>query len=58
MAKMKFYLDIEGEKIRTLDELRENFFADSVLARYQSGELARWLEVCGYKYELEQVLAI
>lgn len=58
MAKMKFYLNIEGEKLRTLDDLRENFFADSVLAHYQSGKLAQWLDVWGYKNELEQVRAI
>lgn len=58
MAKMKFYLNIEGEKLRTLDDLRENFFADSVLAHYQSGKLAQWLDVWGYKNELEQVQAI
>ena len=26
MAKMKFYLNIEGAKLRTFDDLRENFF--------------------------------
>ncbi len=58
MAKMKFYLNIEGEKLRTLDDLRENFFADAVLAHYQSGKLAQWLDVWGYKDELGQVRAI
>ena len=58
MAKMKFYLNIEGVKLRTLDDLRENFFADSVLAHYQSGKLAQWLDVWGYKDELGQVRAI
>ena len=58
MAKMKFYLNIEGVKLRTLDDLRENFFADSVLAHYQSGKLAQWLDVWNYKDELEQVRAI
>ncbi len=58
MAKMKFYLNIEGEKLRTIDDLRENFFADSVLAHYQSGKLAQWLDVWNYKDELEQVRAI
>ena len=58
MAKMKFYLNIEGAKLRTLDDLRENFFADGVLAHYQSGKLAQWLDVWNYKDELEQVQAI
>ena len=58
MAKMKFYLNIEGAKLRTLDDLRENFFADAVLAHYQSGKLAQWLYVWNYKEELEQVRAI
>ena len=58
MAKMKFYLNIEGAKLRTLDDLRENFFADGVLAHYQSGKLAQWLDVWNYKDELEQVRAI
>ena len=58
MAKMKFYLNVEGEKLRTLDDLRENFFADAVLAHYQSGKLAQWLDVWNYKEELGQVRAI
>ena len=58
MAKMKFYLNIEGAKLRTLDDLRENFFADDVLAHYQSGKLAQWLDVWSYNDELEQVRAI
>ena len=58
MAKMKFYLNIEGEKLRTLDDLRENFFADDVLSNYQSGKLARWLDVWGYNDELQKVQAI
>ena len=58
MAKMKFYLNIDGVKLRTLDDLRENFFADGVLAHYQSGKLAQWLDVWSYKDELEQVQAI
>ena len=58
MAKMKFYLNIEGAKLRTLDDLRENFFADALLAHYQSGKLAQWLDVWNYKEELEQVRAI
>ncbi|MBR2208302.1 MAG: ankyrin repeat domain-containing protein [Synergistaceae bacterium] len=58
MAKLKFYLNVEDKKLRTLDDLRENFFADSVLAHYQSGKLAQWLDVWEYKNELEQVRAI
>lgn len=58
MAKIKFYLNIEGSKLRTLDDLRESFFADAMLAHYQSGKLAQWLNVWNYKDELEQVQAI
>mgnify|MGYP006916068032 CR=1 FL=1 len=58
MAKMKFYLNIEGSKLRTLDDLRESFFADAMLAHYQSGKLTQWLNIWNYKDELEQVQAI
>ncbi len=58
MAKLKFYLNVEGEKLRTLDDLRKNFSAVSVLTHYQSGKLAQWLDVWDYKNELEQVRAI
>ncbi|MBQ7151748.1 MAG: hypothetical protein IJR94_05775 [Synergistaceae bacterium] len=34
MANMKFYLDIEGAKLRTLDDLRENFCSNDALAHY------------------------
>ena len=55
---VKFYMYFNGERIRTLDDLRENFIADDVLEAYSSGQLAKWLKVWRHKEELEQVEAI
>ena len=55
---VKFYMYFNGERIRTLDDLRENFFAEDVLEAYSSGQLAKWLKVWRHKKELEQVEAV
>ena len=55
---VKFYMYFNGERIRTLEDLRENFFAEDILEAYNSGQLAKWLKVWRHKEELEQVEAI
>ena len=57
-APVKFYMYFNGERIRTLDDLRENFIAEDVLEAYNSGQLAKWLKVWRHKEELAQVEAI
>ena len=58
MINVKFYMYFNGERIRTLDDLRENFIAEDVLEAYSSGQLAKWLKVWRHQEELEQVEAI
>ncbi|MBR0034296.1 MAG: hypothetical protein IJP54_01350, partial [Synergistaceae bacterium] len=58
MINVKFYMYFNGERIRTLDDLRENFIAEDVLEAYSSGQLAKWLKVWRHKEELAQVEAI
>lgn len=41
---IKFNLIVDGKPIRNLDELRENFNIEDVLAFYRNGLLSRWLE--------------
>ena len=58
MAKVKFNLIFNGNPIRTLEELRENFSVEDALSDYQDGRLARWLETRWFRDELAQVQAI
>ncbi|MBR1673075.1 MAG: hypothetical protein IJ702_09110 [Fretibacterium sp.] len=58
MAKIRFNLDFSGRQIRTVEDLRENFSREEVLKHYKNGTLARWLDVCGYPAELEQLRLI
>ena len=58
MINVKFYMYFNGERIRTLEELRENFIAEDVLEAYSSGQLAKWLKVWRHQEELEHVEAI
>ena len=55
--KLKFYMMFNcGEiRIRTLDDLRENFCVEDVLMHFEDGKLEKWLDVWNYKSELEAV---
>jgi hypothetical protein len=44
-----------GAKVRTIEELRENFDLDSVIELFFDGRLMTWLEQRFYKRELEQI---
>ena len=55
---IKFNLNADGKPVRTLDELRESCNIDDLLRHYESGVLARWLEVRGFNEELEKIKAI
>ena len=55
---VKFYMYFNGERIRTIEDLRENFFAEDILEAYSSGQLAKWLKVWRHKKELAQVEAV
>jgi hypothetical protein len=54
--KIKFPLEMKnGEKVRTLEELKANYNIESILNYYFSGKLKVWLEQRFYKGELEQL---
>lgn len=58
MAKMKFNMNFGDTPMRMLDGLWENFSPAHVLENYQSGKLARWLDVWNCYGKLEQAQAI
>lgn len=56
MAKtIKFNLVCDGASVRTLEDLRNHFSMEDMLAYYENRLLHRWLAVRGYKEELEKV---
>lgn len=56
MAKtVKFNLICDGSPIRTVDDLRDNFSIEDVLAYFDNKLLHRWLDVRGYADLLEKV---
>lgn len=59
MAKtIKFNLICDGNSIRTLEDLRNNFSIEDVLEYYHNQLLERWLTVRGYEEQLLQVQSI
>ncbi|NFF82258.1 hypothetical protein FC764_13615 [Clostridium botulinum] len=59
MAKtIKFNLILDGNSVRTIEDLRENFSIEDILEYYNNGLLQRWLEVRGYSELLEKVKSI
>ena len=56
MAKrIKFNLIIDNTPVRDLKGLRNHFNLDDLLSYFKSGVLQRWLEVRGYREELQKV---
>lgn len=56
MAKrIKFYLILDKESVKTIEEIRENFCIQDILEYYKNGLLLRFLEVRGYNEEFEKV---
>ena len=59
MAKtIKFNLICDGNSVRTLEDLRNNFSIEDVLEYYKNGLLLRWLKVRGFDEEYEKVKGI
>lgn len=59
MAKtIKFNLICDGNPVRTIEDLQNNFSIEDVLIYYSNSLLHRWLRVRGYDKELEAVSAI
>ncbi len=55
VKKVRMTLNFNGVEIRTLDELRENFDADSFLDYFDDGTLLKWLETWHYTKEAAKV---
>ena len=56
MAKtIKFNLICDGNPVRNLEDLQNNFSIEDILAYYNNKLLHRWLKVRGYEKELEAV---
>lgn len=53
MNKVKFYLYLNGIKIRSLEELREHINTQELIFQYKNKLLHKWLFARGYKHELE-----
>lgn len=55
---IKFNLICDGNPVRTIEDLQNNFCIEDILSYYNNGLLHRWLDVRGYKAALEKVLEI
>lgn len=54
--KIKFPLEMkDGAKVRTLEELRENFSIERVIYYYSNGKLITWLKDRYYEVEAEKI---
>jgi membrane-associated protease RseP (regulator of RpoE activity) len=51
----RFPLVINGKRIETIEELRNNFNFKYLLRYYKSGELKKWLEDRGYNEEARKI---
>ena len=59
MAKIpKFNLTMDGELVRSIEELQNNFSVDDILDHYESKRLHKWLKSRGYTDYLTKVEAI
>jgi hypothetical protein len=52
---IKFNLILDGKPVRNLDELRDNFNIEDILASYRNGLLNRWLETRGLIEEIAEL---
>ncbi|WP_022954624.1 hypothetical protein [Leucothrix mucor] len=56
--KIKFNMRLDGNPVRNIEGIRDNFSIDDVLEVYQSGVLQRWLKSRGFDdayYEVENI---
>ena len=49
---------INKQRIKTLEELRENFNLTELIERYKGGQLRAWLNCWDFSSELEQLEAL
>lgn len=56
MAKaIKFNLKLDGNPVRDINGLQENFCINDILDAYENGLLQKWLKVRGYNEHLQKV---
>ena len=53
--KIKFFLQCNDTKLRTIADLQENFVIEDVLNYYHNGQLQAWLTAWNYHEQLEAV---
>ena len=58
MKKRVFNLRVNNKSVRTMKEMRENFFIEDIYKQYKEGTLQNWLDCRGYYEEYERVAAI
>ena len=59
MAKtIKFNLICDNKKIRTMDDLQDNFCIEDIFDYYENGLLLKWLQVREYNKQAEEVSKI
>lgn len=59
MAKtIKFNLILDGNSVRNIDDLKNNFSIEDIVETYNNGLLQRWLSVRGYNEYLDKVNSI
>ena len=58
MAKVKFQLEMGGEKVRTLEQLREHFDILEGMEHVENGKLVKWLKSRGEDELAETVSAL
>ena len=51
---IKFNLIIDGNAIRTIEDLKDNFVLDDVIKYYHNGLIKKWLQVREYIVHLEK----
>ena len=56
--KIKFNLCCDGNPIRTIEDLQNNFLIEDILSYYENNLLEKWLDVRGYTEQLEQIRKI
>ena len=56
--KIKFNLRCDGNPIRTIEDLQNNFLIEDILSYYENNLLEKWLDVRGYTEQLEQIRKI
>ena len=55
---IKFNLVIDGNAVRTIEDLQNNFVLDDVIKYYHNGLLKKWLQVREYNIYIEKFITL